>query len=58
VAISLSILESYMSLEGLKYSIHDDYIRTSFATDLYRDADGDASVFIIARLDEEANTSS
>lgn len=53
MAISLSVLESYMSLEGLKYSLHDDYIRTSFATDLYRDGDGDASVFIIARLDED-----
>jgi hypothetical protein len=42
-----------MLQEGLKYSIHDDYIRTSFATDLYRDQDGDASVFIIARLDED-----
>lgn len=39
--------------EGLKYSVHGDYIRTSFATDVYRDQDGDGSVFIIARLDED-----
>jgi hypothetical protein len=53
VAITLSTLESYMVDEGLKYSQHDDYIRTSFATDLYRDQDGDPSVFIIARVEED-----
>jgi len=53
VAITLSSLEAYMLAENLKYSIHDDYIRTSFATDLYRDNDGDPSVFIIARIEED-----
>ena len=52
MATSLATLESYMISEGLKYSIHEDYIRTSFATDLYRDQDGDPSVFIIARVEE------
>lgn len=52
MATSLSTLESYMLAEGLKYSVHEDYIRTSFATDLYRDQDGDPSVFIIARVEE------
>ena len=53
MATTLAALEAYMIAEGLKYSVHDDYIRTSFATDLYRDQDGDSSVFIITRLDEE-----
>ncbi|MBN2874725.1 MAG: hypothetical protein JXM71_06480 [Spirochaetales bacterium] len=52
MAITLSTLESYMVAEGLKFSLHDDYIRTSFATDLYRDQEGDPSVFIIARIEE------
>lgn len=53
MATTLSTIESYMIAEGLKYSLHDDYIRTSFATDLYRDQDGDSSVFIIARVEED-----
>ncbi len=53
MAITLSALEAYMIAENLKYSIHGDYIRTSFATDLYRDQDGDPSVFIIARIEED-----
>jgi len=53
VSTSLSTIESYMATEGLKYSLHNDYIRTSFATDLYKDQDGDSSVFIIARIEEE-----
>jgi hypothetical protein len=53
LATTLATLEGYMLAEGLKYSIHSDYIRTSFATDLYRDQDDDGSVFIIARLDED-----
>ncbi len=52
MAIDLAALEAFFTEEGLKYSVHGDYIRTSFATDSYRDQDGDASVFIIARLDE------
>lgn len=53
MATTLSTIEGYMVAEGLKYSMHDDYIRTSFATDLYRDQDGDSSVFIIARIEED-----
>jgi hypothetical protein len=53
MSATLATIESFMIQEGLKYSVHDDYVRTSFATDLYRDQDGDASVFIIARLDED-----
>ena len=53
MAITLSTLESFLLSEGLKYSQHDDYIRTSFATDLYKDQDGDPSVFIIARIEED-----
>jgi hypothetical protein len=53
VATTLSTIESYMIAEGLKYSLNDDYIRTSFATDLYKDQDGDSSVFIIARIEED-----
>lgn len=53
MAITLSIIESYMVAESLKYSLHDDYLRTSFATDMYKDQDGDASVFIIARPEED-----
>jgi len=53
VATTLAELEAYLVQEGLKYSIHEDYIRTSFATDVYRDPDGDGSVFIIVRVDEE-----
>ncbi len=49
----LSTIESYLIAERLKYSVHDDYIRTSFATDLYRDQDGDSSVFIIVRVEED-----
>ena len=44
VATKLSTIESYLIAERLKYSVHDDYIRTSFATDLYRDQDGDAVI--------------
>lgn len=53
MATTLSIIESYMVAESLKYSMHDDYLRTSFATDLYKDQDGDSSVFIIARVEED-----
>jgi hypothetical protein len=53
VATDLATLEGFLTEEGLKYSVHGDYIRTSFATDVYRDQDGDGSVFIIARMDEE-----
>ncbi|MBU0928469.1 MAG: hypothetical protein KKA67_12025 [Spirochaetes bacterium] len=53
MATTLSTIESYMVAEGLKYSQHDDYLRTSFATDLYKDQDGDSSVFIIARVEED-----
>ena len=53
MATTLAELEAYLVQEGLKYSIHEDYIRTSFATDVYRDPDGDGSVFIIVRVDEE-----
>lgn len=53
MATTLSTIESYMIAEGLKYSLNDDYIRTSFATDLYKDQDGDSSVFIIARIEED-----
>lgn len=53
MATSLATLETYLKEEGLKYSVHEDYIRTSFATDVYRDPDGDGSVFIIARVDED-----
>lgn len=53
LATDLATLEAYLTEEGLKYSVHGDYIRTSFATDVYKDQDGDSSVFIIARLDED-----
>lgn len=53
MGMTLSAIESYMAVEGLKYSVNDDYVRMSFATELYRDQDGDSSVFVIARLDED-----
>lgn len=53
MATTLGTIEGFMVADGLKYSLHDDYIRTSFATDLYRDPDGDPSVFIITRVEED-----
>jgi len=51
--MQLADLERYMNEENLKYSVHDGYMRTSFSTDIYRDQDGDSSLFMIARLDED-----
>lgn len=53
MAIQLRDLETYLVDAGLKYSMHDGYMHTSFATDVYRNQEGLASLFIIVRLEED-----
>jgi hypothetical protein len=49
---SLGEIERYLKEENLRYTLLDEYIRTSFATDSYVDAEGDKSVFVVIKPEE------
>lgn len=53
MAVDSKILEQFMNEEGLKFTVHDDYIHTTFATDVYRNQEGNAALYIIIRLEED-----
>ncbi len=50
---SIEEIETYFREEGLKFTLAEDYLRTSFITDNYRDLDGDPSVFLVIKLEED-----
>jgi hypothetical protein len=50
---TLSSLSSLLDSADIKHRLKDDVIRTSFATDLYTDEDGDHGVNIMIRLEED-----
>jgi hypothetical protein len=52
MATSLAEIESFLKNENLKYTPHEDYIRISFITDDYQDADGDKSLFLVIKPEE------
>lgn len=49
---TLSDIEAILDGEGLKYTRSEDYLRISFGTESYRDAEGEPSLFLIIRLEE------
>ncbi|HAP43220.1 MAG: hypothetical protein A2087_01235 [Spirochaetes bacterium GWD1_61_31] len=53
MATDRAVLENYMQAAGLKYTLRDDYIHTSFATDVYRNQDGGSALFMVVRLEED-----
>jgi hypothetical protein len=52
MATSLSEIEQFLKEENLRYTLLDEYIRTSFATDSYVDAEGDKSIFVVIKPEE------
>jgi hypothetical protein len=50
---SISEISTLLHAAEIRHQLKDDIIQTSFATDLYQDSDGDNSVNIILRLDED-----
>lgn len=52
MAITIAKIATYLLEEGLKYSIHDNYIRTSFAMRNYVDEENDKSLFLISFIEE------
>ncbi len=50
---TISEISTLLDSAGIKYQLKDDLIRTGFATDLYTDEDGDNSVNILIRLEED-----
>lgn len=50
---SITELSTLLDSAGIKHRIDDDRIRTSYATDLYQDSDGDNSVNIVLRIEED-----
>ncbi len=53
MASSLTDIETILRAEDLRYTRMDDYIRTSFGTEHYADADGEKSVFLVLKCEEE-----
>jgi len=53
MAIDFNTIENYMKEAGLKFTFHDDYIHTTFATDVYRNQEDNPALYIIVRLEEE-----
>lgn len=53
MAIDNAEIETYMKEAGLKYSFHDNYIHTTFATDVYRNQEDNPALYIIIRLEED-----
>jgi len=55
MATTLREISGFLNEEGLKHSDPDgkDYIRTGFRTDNYRNPDGEHSLSIIIRLEED-----
>lgn len=53
MAITLAQLEAMLDEGELKYSLDNDYVRVNFATEVYRDQDGDGNLFLVLRLDED-----
>jgi hypothetical protein len=52
VATSLAEIEGFLRNENLRFTTVEEYIRTSFATDDYVDAENDKSVFIVIKPEE------
>ena len=50
---TLSEISTLLDSADIKHRLKDDVIRTSFATDLYTDEDGDHGVNIMIRLEED-----
>ena len=50
--MKLAEMEAILKEEGLKYSTAEDYLRISFSTDSYRDSEGEASIYLILKLEE------
>ena len=53
MATTLSSLSSLLDSADIRHQLKNDVIRTSFATDLYTDEDGDHGVNIMIRLEED-----
>lgn len=53
MAINLAHLEEFLVDMNLRYSIHKDYIRTTYATERFANADGERLLLVVMRLDEE-----
>jgi hypothetical protein len=52
VATSISEIEQFFKEENLRYTLVEDYVRTSFITDNYRDQDGERSMFLVIKVEE------
>ncbi|MCX7024331.1 MAG: hypothetical protein NT080_06905 [Spirochaetes bacterium] len=53
MSTSIARIEEFFKEEGLKYTLSEDYLRTSFITDNYRDQDGERSLFLVIKLEED-----
>jgi hypothetical protein len=53
VATNLAEIEGFLREENLRFTTVDQYIRTSFATDEYVDSEGERSVFVVIKPDED-----
>jgi len=52
VGTSLLEIEQFLKNEELRYTVMEEYIRTSFVTDSYTDQDGDHSLFMVIKPEE------
>lgn len=50
---SISEISTLLDSAGIKHLLKEDVIRTGFSTDLYEDDDGDNSVNILIRIEED-----
>ncbi len=50
---TLSDISTLLDSADIRHQLKNDVIRTSFATDLYTDEDGDHGVNIMIRLEED-----
>ncbi|GAB1433632.1 hypothetical protein MASR2M29_22580 [Spirochaetota bacterium] len=55
MAASIATIATYLLEEGLKYSIHDNYIRISFAMRNYVDEENDQSLFLVSFIEEDGS---
>jgi hypothetical protein len=53
MAIQQGDLAEYLNEERLRYTVMEDHLRLSFSTDYYQSPDGEKSVFLVLKLEEE-----
>jgi hypothetical protein len=53
MATSLAEIERCLTEEDLRFTRVEEYVRTSFSTDYYQDSDGDRSIFLVLKPEED-----